>query len=47
MDLSKRLNLKNYPLIQDLINQLVFVLENFMIFYSACKNSTINIEEEI
>ena len=43
----KAIKFKEYPLIQDLINQLVFVLENFMIFYSACKNLTINIDEEI
>ena len=43
----KVIKFKEYPLIQDLINQLNLVLEKFMIFYSTCKNLTINIEEEI
>ena len=43
----KAIKFKEYPLIQDLINQLDFVLENFMIFYSTCKNSIININEEM
>ena len=42
----KVIKFKEYPLIQDLINQLNLVLEKFIIFYSTCKNMTINIEEE-
>jgi hypothetical protein len=41
----KVIKFQEFPLIQDLIKQLIFVLDNFNIYYSACKNWTINIAE--
>jgi hypothetical protein len=41
----KAIKFQEFPLIQDLIKQLIFVLDNFNIYYSACKNWTINIAE--
>ena len=41
----KAFKFRELPLIQDLIKQLILVLDNFNIYYSACKNCTINIAE--
>ena len=41
----KVIKFMEYPLISDIIKQLVLVLEKFHIFYSLCKNCTINVEE--
>ena len=41
----KAIKFREFPLIQDLIKQLILVLDNFNIYYSACKNWTINIAE--
>jgi hypothetical protein len=41
----KAIKFQEFPLIQDLIKQLILVLDNFDSYYSACKNWTINIAE--
>ena len=41
----KAIKFTELPLIQDLINQLILVLDNFNNYYSACKNWTIYIAE--
>ena len=41
----KFIKFREIPLIQDLINQLALVLEKFNIYFSACKNWTIYIEQ--
>lgn len=41
----KFIKFREIPLIQDLINQLTLVLEKFNIYFSACKNWTIYIEQ--
>ena len=41
----KFIKFREIPLIQDLINQLILVLEKFNIYFSACKNWTIYIAQ--
>ena len=41
----KFIKFREIPLIQDLINQLALVLEKFNIYFSACKNWTIYIDQ--
>ena len=41
----KAIKFQEFPLIQDLIKQLILVLDNFDSYYSACKTWTINIAE--
>ena len=41
----KIIKFREYPLISDLIKQLTILSEKFEIFYSSCKNFTVNIGE--
>lgn len=41
----KAIKFKEYPLISDIINQLIILLEKFDILYQTCRNFTININE--
>ena len=41
----KAIKFKEYPLISDIISQLILISEKFELFYSSCKNCTINIDE--
>jgi len=41
----KAIKFQEFPLIQDLIKELILVLDNFNTYYSACKNWTIYIAE--
>ena len=41
----KIIKFREYPLISDLIKQLTLVTEKFEIFYSSCKNFTVNVGE--
>ena len=40
----KAIKFKEYPLISDIISQLILISEKFEKFYSSCKNCIINIE---
>ena len=41
----KFIKFMEYPLISDIKNQLVLLIEKFDIFYSSCKNCMFNLEE--
>ena len=41
----KVIKFKEYPLISDIISQLILISEKFELFYSSSKNCTINIDE--
>ena len=41
----KAIKFKEYPLISDIISQLIILLEKFDILYQTCRNFTININE--
>jgi hypothetical protein len=42
----KAIKFQEFPLIQDLIKQLILVLDNFDSYYSACKNWTITVDRK-